>query len=38
MTGAMDFSAHGVHARFQSGYVAVDEFLGQSHDPKPSSS
>ena len=27
MTGGMDFSAHGVHSRYQSGYDAVDRFL-----------
>jgi hypothetical protein len=29
MTGGMDFSAHGVHARYKSGYAAVDKlFIG----------
>jgi hypothetical protein len=27
MTGGMDFSAHGVHARYKSGYAAVDKLL-----------
>ena len=27
MTGGMDFSAHGVHARYKSGYAAVDKSL-----------
>jgi len=27
MTGAMDFSVHGVKARFDSGYAAADKFL-----------
>jgi NTE family protein len=31
MTGGMDFSAHGVQTRFQSGYAGVDRFLG--HQP-----
>jgi NTE family protein len=30
MTGGMDFSAHGVHTRFKSGYAAVDKFLAQN--------
>jgi NTE family protein len=29
MTGGMDFSAHGVQTRFQSGYAGVDRFLGR---------
>jgi hypothetical protein len=27
MTGGMDFSAHGVHSRYKSGYAAVDKLL-----------
>ena len=27
MTGGMDFSAHGVHTRYKSGYAAVDKLL-----------
>ena len=27
MTGGMDFSAHGVRARYKSGYTAVDKLL-----------
>jgi NTE family protein len=34
MTGGMDFSAHGVRTRYQSGYTAVDKFFGRSADPK----
>jgi NTE family protein len=30
MTGGMDFSAHGVQTRFQSGYAAVERFLSRS--------
>jgi NTE family protein len=30
MTGGMDFSAHGVQTRYQSGYTAVDKFLARS--------
>jgi hypothetical protein len=29
MTGGMDFSAHGVRTRCQSGYNAVDRFLAR---------
>jgi NTE family protein len=32
MTGGMDFSAHGVQTRFQSGYAAVDKFLMRNRD------
>jgi NTE family protein len=32
MTGGMDFSAHGVHTRFRSGYVAVDRLFAQTRD------
>jgi NTE family protein len=32
MTGGMDFSAHGVHTRFKSGYAAVDKFVAQNRD------
>jgi hypothetical protein len=29
MTGGMDFSPHGVHTRYKSGYAAVDKlFVG----------
>jgi NTE family protein len=30
MTGGMDFSAHGVHTRFKSGYAAVDKFFADN--------
>jgi NTE family protein len=36
MTGGMDFSAHGVRTRYQSGYSAVNNFLARSPDLKPS--
>jgi NTE family protein len=29
MTGGMDFSAHGIRTRYQSGYNAVDRFLAR---------
>jgi NTE family protein len=35
MTGGMDFSAHGVRKRYQSGYTAVDKFLARRHELKP---
>jgi NTE family protein len=38
MTGGMDFSAHGVHTRFKSGYAAAGKFLAQNRDLKPPSS
>jgi NTE family protein len=31
MTGGMDFSAHGVHTRYQSGHNAVDRFLARGN-------
>jgi NTE family protein len=36
MTGGMDFSAHGVRTRCQSGYSAVNTFLARSPDLRPS--
>jgi NTE family protein len=35
MTGGMDFSAHGVRTRYESGYAAVDKLLRGGSDPKP---
>jgi NTE family protein len=31
MTGGMDFSAHGIHTRYQSGHNAVDRFLAKGN-------
>jgi NTE family protein len=35
MTGGMDFSAHGVHTRYRSGYAAADKLLKVGHNPTP---
>jgi NTE family protein len=35
MTGGMDFSAHGVHTRYRSGYAAVDKLLRGDRNPRP---
>jgi hypothetical protein len=35
MTGGMDFSAHGVRKRYQSGYTSVDKFLARHPELKP---
>jgi hypothetical protein len=34
MTGGMDFSAHGVHTRYKSGYAAVDKTVERRPRPK----
>jgi len=36
MSGGMDFSAHGVKSRYESGYKAVDKFFARENASKQS--
>jgi len=36
MSGGMDFSAHGVKSRYESGYKAVDKFFARESASKQS--